>query len=228
MLGLCVFVLTIFHAANAFKLTCAFLGSKCVDQSRCTGQTTTNLCPNDPWNVKCCYTGYDPAQDRNMQNARCSTPRSHYWNCGDAYEQGRNLGPRTCTCINNRPVIVETARAFDDMNRACPYALTITSGFRTMDEQEYFYRCYMIKQHFGVNKCNNGNLAGRPGYSNHQNGKALDISVSNSNIYRWLTRNAQHFGFVRTVPSETWHWEFRPGSKCDAFVKYSCLNGRND
>ena len=40
-----------------------------------------------------------------------------------------------------------------------------------------------------------------------QNGKALDLGVSaDSSLYSWLRANAHTYGFVRTVPSENWHW----------------------
>jgi len=93
--------------------------------------------------------------------------------------------------------------------------LHVNSGFRTMAEQTHLYSCYQHKN------CNNGNLAARPGTSNHQNGIAVDLNVP-SNIYNWLSKNARKFGFIRAVPSETWHWEYHPGKACNAIVRYSC------
>ena len=66
--------------------------------------------------------------------------------------------------------------------------------------------CYITK------KCNNGNLAAKPGTSNHGVGLALDLNSSGSGVYSWLKNNAHAHGFIRTVSSETWHWEYRPGS----------------
>ncbi|MBX3189697.1 MAG: M15 family metallopeptidase [Labilithrix sp.] len=111
--------------------------------------------------------------------------------------------------IGGKPVSKATGHAFLRMQAAAHDAgvrLSLTSGFRTMAEQRYLYNCYQTK------RCNNGNLAARPGYSNHQNGLALDLSTSS-----WLSRNASRFGFVRTVPKEPWHYEFRgkdPGGPC--------------
>ena len=58
-----------------------------------------------------------------------------------------------------------------------------------------------------------------PGRSNHQSGIAVDINTGSplrkgvpSPTYKWLVENAHRFGFVRTVRSERWHWEFK-GSK---------------
>jgi hypothetical protein len=87
--------------------------------------------------------------------------------------------------------------------------LAINSGFRTMSEQQYFYNCYK------TGSCNNGNLAAKPGYSNHQSGIALDLTTSS-----WLANNASKYGFIRTVPSEAWHYEYingkDPGGPCSA------------
>jgi LAS superfamily LD-carboxypeptidase LdcB len=54
-----------------------------------------------------------------------------------------------------------------------------------------------------------GNKAARPGKSNHQSGRALDIAViSVPGALAWLESNAAGFGFKRTVASEPWHWEY--------------------
>ncbi len=101
---------------------------------------------------------------------------------------------------------INAANAFYYMEKAAARAgvsLIVNSGFRTMAEQRYLYNCYLTK------RCNNGNLAARPGYSNHQSGVALDISTRNARVYTWLKNNARRWGYVRTVPSEPWHWEYR-------------------
>lgn len=82
----------------------------------------------------------------------------------------------------------------------------LNSGFRTFAEQKHL--------RLGHERGLPGfNLAAKPGFSNHQSGIAVDLDVKpgegNPN-YEWLKREATRFGFVRTVPSETWHWEFRP------------------
>lgn len=117
--------------------------------------------------------------------------------------------PISVITIGGKPVAKPAGHAFLKMQRAADAAgvsLSINSGFRTMSEQQYFYRCYQ------TGSCNNGNLAARPGYSNHQSGTALDLTTST-----WLANNAARFGFVRTVPREAWHYEFRgadPGGVC--------------
>lgn len=109
--------------------------------------------------------------------------------------------------IDGKPVEVETAQAFRLMRDAAGEAgakVVVVSGFRTMKEQEYLYRCYQS------GTCNNGNLAARPGFSNHQSGHALDLNARDQAVGAWLKAHANEFHFYNTVPSEPWHWEFKP------------------
>ena len=90
--------------------------------------------------------------------------------------------------------------------RAAGRDIRLNSGFRTFAEQKHLNDGF-------VRGLPGFNLAAKPGFSNHQSGIAVDLDVKpgegNPN-YEWLKREATRFGFVRTVPSETWHWEFRP------------------
>ena len=102
-----------------------------------------------------------------------------------------------------------TACAFDKMHEAAKKVgvnILIASGFRTHARQLYFWNCYQKKN------CNKGRKAARPGSSNHGVGIALDLNQSASGVYSWLAKNAQTYGFVRTVAEEKWHWEYRPGT----------------
>lgn len=125
-----------------------------------------------------------------------------------AYAKGRPYSIQVIH-VGGKPVAKATGHAFLKMQAAAHAAgvrLSLTSGFRTNAEQTRLYNCYRSK------RCNNGNLAARPGYSNHQNGLALDLSTSS-----WLARNASKYGFVRTVSKEAWHYEYRgrdPGGPC--------------
>jgi len=159
-----------------------------------------------------------PSKPKSKPKSKSKPSTSGSYNCGQSYVSGRATGEKRCVKINNANVVVKTAEIFNKMKAAASKAgvtLHVNSGFRTMKEQQYFYNCYRTK------KCNNGNLAAKPGYSNHQNGIALDINVPTS-VYNWLVKNASKYGFIRTVPSEKWHWEYRPGQRCNAMVKYSC------
>lgn len=130
-----------------------------------------------------------------------------------AYRNGNAYTISTIT-VGGKPVSLATGHAFLRMQRAAHEAgvyLSISSGFRTMAEQKYLYGCYLS------GRCNGGNLAAKPGYSNHQSGVALDLSTST-----WLANNAGRFGFKRTVPSESWHYEYfgnDPGGVCSEGAK---------
>jgi LAS superfamily LD-carboxypeptidase LdcB len=57
-----------------------------------------------------------------------------------------------------------------------------------------------------------GNLAAKPGYSNHQNGISMDvggINGYNTKAYSWLKANAAKYGFKNDVGGEYWHWTFK-------------------
>lgn len=99
----------------------------------------------------------------------------------------------------------KTARAFRDMAKAARkqgIAIAIRSGFRSHDKQTELYKRFRRGQ---------GHLAARPGYSNHQNGKAVDIYIDEYKVYEWLKKHAAKFGFKKTVRREAWHWEYVKG-----------------
>jgi D-alanyl-D-alanine carboxypeptidase len=83
--------------------------------------------------------------------------------------------------------------------------VAINSGFRSWPEQNALYQGF-------INRVPGFNKAAPPGYSNHQNGIALDINVTGFGgpTYTWLTQNATSHGFLRTVDGEPWHWEHDP------------------
>jgi hypothetical protein len=121
----------------------------------------------------------------------------------NGYRSGRRF--TICvTSIDGKDVEVNTARAYLRMRKAARSRgvyLRVVSGFRTMAQQRYLYGCYKSK------RCNGGNLAAPPGYSNHQSGHALDLNTSSGGVYSFLANRGRSFGFRRTVPSENWHWE---------------------
>jgi len=93
--------------------------------------------------------------------------------------------------------------------------LEASSSFRSMAKQQYLYACYQS------GGCNGGNVAAKPGFSNHQIGFAIDIRIVSANqpsltecqaspdsypIYKWLAQNAPSNKINAGVPSECWHW----------------------
>ena len=104
--------------------------------------------------------------------------------------------------VGGAEVEIQTAQAFIAMRAAAAERgidLWISSGFRTRGQQAKLYRAWR-KGH--------GNKAARPGHSNHQSGRALDIAVGSPGALAWLAGNATRFGFKRTVRGEPWHWEY--------------------
>jgi len=57
-----------------------------------------------------------------------------------------------------------------------------------------------------------------PKSSQHGNGIAVDVNTGGrnnfqplkDNIYKWMVENSWKFGFIRTVSSEEWHYEYQP------------------
>lgn len=133
-----------------------------------------------------------------------------WWHARERPALGYSKGlpiPIKVVLIDGKPVEVETARAYKAMRDAAASAgvrIIVVSGFRTMEEQEYLYQC------FKSGDCNNGNLAAKPGHSNHQSGRALDLNARDPLVGPWLRAHAGEFKFKNTVASEPWHWEYRP------------------
>jgi hypothetical protein len=128
--------------------------------------------------------------------------------CGTRQDTGYRRGnpfPVTLVTADGQPVERATANAYAVMQAAAAsqgVQIRVVDGFRTPSQQAYFYSCY-------VNcSCNQCNEAASPGWSNHQSGLALDLNTSSGNVYNWLAANGGAYGFVRTVPSERWHWEY--------------------
>lgn len=133
----------------------------------------------------------------------------HWWRHrkdgdGVGYENGIPITVHLVT-IDGKAVEITTAAAFLRMRRSAAESgvrLRIVSAFRTMTEQQYFYGCYI------AGNCNGGNYAERPGHSEHQSGRALDLNTRAPGVHDWLLARARAYGFVATVPNEPWHWEY--------------------
>jgi D-alanyl-D-alanine carboxypeptidase len=121
------------------------------------------------------------------------------------YRRGRRIDVTVVTIDDDR-VERATASAYWAMREAAAkdgIPLTIFSGFRSALEQAYFYQCYRCCC------CNGCAQAAKPGFSNHQSGRALDIDTAPPGVHAWLVEHAGEFGFQATVSDEPWHWEYR-------------------
>lgn len=124
----------------------------------------------------------------------------------NGYINGRPY-PITVSSVGNGKFLrTDAANAFNRMKADAARAginLSVNSGFRTMSEQQYLYNLYLQGR---------GNLAARPGYSNHQSGISADINMPggySGSTYRWLQANGRRYGFVNDVGGEPWHWTYR-------------------
>ncbi len=124
----------------------------------------------------------------------------------NGYVNGQARSITVSSVGNGKFLRTDAANSFNRMKAAAARAginLSVVSGFRTMAEQQYLYNLYLQGR---------GNLAARPGYSNHQGGTSADLSVPGgygSSTYRWLQNNARSYGFVNDVRGEPWHWTFK-------------------
>lgn len=150
-------------------------------------------------------------------NALDRVPRWVWWGLGGAatagvlgfvgvtYADGKVSGLTFLKKIDGVPVAWWSASKFEAMRAAAAadgVVLRLNSGFRSYAEQVKLYLESFLP---------GAPIAAKPGYSNHQSGRAYDIVTGGSTstpIYQWLAANAARFGFKRTVASEIWHWEY--------------------
>lgn len=114
---------------------------------------------------------------------------------GTTYDVG---GPQRAVKRQGKYIGVNIAARFDSMVAAAArdgVSLQITSGMRTRAEQQRLYDLY---------KAGKGNIAARPGTSNHEKGEAIDFANS-PGAWAWLKKNAPRFGF-HNFPPEPWHY----------------------
>lgn len=119
----------------------------------------------------------------------------------------------------------ETYAAFKKMFQAAQadgYQLYVTSGYRGYDEQDEVYASYLAEggEEHALK------YAAKPGYSEHQTGRALDIftpgattqSFADSPVAAWLAAHAHEYGFILRYPKgkenltgynyEPWHYRY--------------------
>jgi hypothetical protein len=90
----------------------------------------------------------------------------------------------------------------DEAQRVFGRRIAVIAGYRTYDRQVFFWNLYLSGR---------GNLAARPGTSNHGWGLAIDLA---SHTDRQLVdRIGAKYGFSKSwsdAPSEWWHIKFDP------------------
>ena len=159
--------------------------------------------------------------NEDSSNISCASGTEDLGVANDAYIGGNNIKIRLCAI----PTISGTSKTYNGKTTSYiavnsrvsgayqglgqRYAdthsgqkLSASESYRTNAEQEYFWNCYQ------TGSCNNGNLAARPGTSNHQGGLAVDLSGVGgwgSTMSNWLKDNSPDFGLYRNLDSEPWH-----------------------
>ena len=122
----------------------------------------------------------------------------------------------------------EAAQAFTDMKAAAAQQgvkLIPISGFREIARQQKLFE-EQVEKHGSEETA--ARLSAPPGYSEHHTGYAIDIgdadrpdadikyAFEDTQAYRWLSANAQAFGFEESFPKnnqqgvsfEPWHWRY--------------------
>lgn len=145
------------------------------------------------------------------------------------WDKGKFIGYGKMDMFNGKMVLAskkDVIKALFDAALADNITLILNQGFRSFGQQVYFRKKYVKDK----SKKDDENYiltapssefhpaCAKPGWSNHQDGTAYDIDTVDDAgkirpAYKWLIDNALKFGFVRTVASETWHWEHRPEVK---------------
>lgn len=152
----------------------------------------------------------------------------------DTYERGVKTGTITCYSIQGKPIASTVAPIVLQMLKDAKSQgvhLIITSGFRGNEDiyangvkistgQVTLRRRHALA---GANIYTSSSkkfkpATAPPGYSKHQNGIAVDFSTKGGGRYQWMVENFHNYGFIRTVRSERWHWEYRVGVSKYAFV----------
>jgi LAS superfamily LD-carboxypeptidase LdcB len=135
------------------------------------------------------------------------------------YTNGKVIGQSPIIFIGKARVakIYETKiKALLDAAAKDNIPIKINSSLRTWDEQ-IVLRKQNLKDKTKINDVDFltnapsnefSPLTGKPGFSNHQNGRAFDFNTINPIVYKWLVKNGISFNFIRTVKSERWHWEY--------------------
>jgi peptidoglycan hydrolase-like protein with peptidoglycan-binding domain len=142
----------------------------------------------------------DPAAGR-LDRAPDGLP-GEYLGPYEAYRGGKSIGTVHVVELDGVKVAERTARAWVTLKSAAArdgVRLKLNSGFRTMEEQRYFWDRYQNR---------GGAPAAFPGHSAHQHGQALDIDMVDPAAARWMVERAPGMGWKQTDRRESWHWEY--------------------
>lgn len=146
----------------------------------------------------------------------------------DTYVDNNGIKISVCQ-VDGSAINVKVVGKYLDMREAARSEgvfLNINSGFRSpydtintksvegvyvrASSQKYLYDNWVAEEP-------GFNLAAPPGKSKHGNGISLDLNTGskrkgtlNETVYSWLIKNSWKYGFVRSVSSEEWHFDYLP------------------
>lgn len=120
----------------------------------------------------------------------------------------------------------EALRSMQDAAAADGVALSLLSGFRSIDLQERIF--FDVKSERNQTAAERAKVSAPPGYSEHSTGYAIDLGDADSpehnlsvdfdttRAFRWLQDHAASYHFALSFPPgnpqgvtyEPWHWRF--------------------
>ena len=125
-----------------------------------------------------------------------------------------------------RPSANEKYQQMWDAARRDGISLTLISGFRSIEEQQYLF--FEVKEQRAQDTTKRAEVSAPPRHSEHHTGYAIDLgdgNVPSTNLspnfektaaFRWLQNNAARYSFELSFPRdnpqgiayEPWHWLF--------------------
>lgn len=170
---------------NMARAACTANGKSgvCMLNTSCTGTPVAGFC-SGPANIQCCIPGTTSAggSSGGACGSYAGTPTTTIVGNGNKVytvmkvKKEHLSNPNSYNMASDKSdntITPSTACAFDKMltaAKASGVRLTISSAFRTVGRQAYFWNCMQTK------RCNGGSPAAPIGKSNHGQGIALDLN----------------------------------------------------
>ena len=149
---------------------------------------------------------------------------------GTCTKKERSLGATPIVRSEKRPkaLVPKVKNRYEAAKAAAKkkgYTLAITSGYRSLERQEYLFK-RAVKRHGSKAAASKWVLP--PKKSNHPWGLAIDINygvggTKGKKAAAWLEKNGYKYGLCRRYQNEWWHFEplVAPGQKCPAMEPYA-------
>jgi len=150
----------------------------------------------------------------------------------EIWVDGKVVGTEPYVIVQGKKVVKKYYEPLMQMIEAAKkdgVLVTLSEAYRVWDEQMFLRKKGNMdvvengvvkhkKQPFTVpeyetnSSMNYYPYTGRPGWTIHMRGAAFDFNVGwgRHKVYTWMVQNAAKFGFIRTIQSEVWHWEYLP------------------